>query len=109
MENKTFVFPRSPVDSLITEKALNIVNQTDYQPFIDKTCDENPEALPVKNVCAKVSSSLSDDIDGICSLLSISKRLFVQAALVEATAKAHRIIEEEGVNYFLETQFGAED
>lgn len=97
MEKEDFVYPRSPIDSLVTEKALNIVNGSDYEVFTNAMIEDNPGAFPVKNVCAKLSISLSDEIDNICSLLSLSKREFIQAALSEAVGKAYRIIDTEGV------------
>jgi len=55
----------------------------------------------LKNVCAKVSPQLSDDIDDICGLLSISKRRFLEAAMLEAVSKARYIIQREELDEVL--------
>jgi hypothetical protein len=84
---------RSSIDSLVTEKALAIVNGHDNSRVIDLISSDLPE---VKNVCAKLSVKLSDDIDKVCDFLDISKRVFIEAALVDALSKANKIIEDEG-------------
>lgn len=47
-----------------------------------------------KNVCAKLSVELADKLDQMCSFLDISKRKFIEAAIVEALNKADEIIDE---------------
>lgn len=84
---------RSSIDSLVTEKALAILNGHDNSSVIDLISSDLPE---VKNVCAKLSVKLSDDIDQVCDFLDISKRVFIEAALVDALSKANQIIEDEG-------------
>ena len=53
--------------------------------------------LQLKNVCAKLTPELSDEIDEIVGLLSISKRRFLEAAFVDAVQQAHQIMANEGV------------
>jgi len=95
---------RSPVDLLVTHAALGHMVETDFmQIFTDEALDSPEFKGQIKNVCAKVSAQLSDDIDQVCGFLHISKRKFLEAAFIEAVDKARRIIEAEGVNeYFSE-------
>jgi hypothetical protein len=93
---------RSFIESLVTEKALAILNRSDGEQIIDYAVDE-AEGL-TKNVCAWVSTKLSDDIDSLCDLLGLSKRRFVEAALIDAVRKAQQILDDEGVVEFLEEQ-----
>lgn len=95
---------RSPLDSLVTEKALRIVNGYDNSRIVDMMADDPNHQLPLKNVCAKVSVDLSEQIDQVCALLDISKRQFLEMAFIEALDKANRIIEEEGVFEALENR-----
>lgn len=89
---------RTHLESLVTEKALSLVNGSDNSWLIDKLSEENPDQdFPIKNVCAKVSVQLSDEIDSIVRLLGISKRIFLEAAFIDAVSKAKEIIDEEGV------------
>jgi len=88
---------RSPLDALITEKTLHFIN--DNNNFIIESMLEDPDydALPMKNVCAKVTTKLAGDIDEIVGLLGISKRRFLEAAFLEAVQNANRIMDEEGL------------
>lgn len=61
---------------------------------LSKDQSDLPKDLKIKNICAKVSEGLSDDIDRICDLLGLSKRRFIESALISALAEADRIISE---------------
>ena len=63
---------------------------------------EGADLIPLRNVCAKLSVELAEDIDGVCSTLGISKRLFIQNALIEACAQAKQALEDVNAFEFLE-------
>lgn len=84
---------RTNLDSLVTEKALSIINDSTSSDLSDQLSDD----LPLKNVCAKVSPQLSEDIDQVCGFLGISKRRFLEAAFIDAVATAREIIKRECV------------
>jgi len=92
---------RTPLNALITEKSLrfiSVLHNSDLADAIANDPDHDSQTRGfLKNVCAKVSIELSDDIDEICGLLSISKRAFLEAAMSEAVTKAKVIMEREGV------------
>ena len=95
---------RSKIDSLVTEKALSLINDSGIDAVLDHVIDGEDglplralEPLPLKNVCAKVSVQLSHEIDKVCDFLGISKRRFLEAAFLDAVEKAHTIIDQEGV------------
>lgn len=92
---------RTPLNALVTEKALRFIairRNSDLADAIANDPDHEPQMRGIlKNVCAKVCVGLSDDIDEICSLLDISKRAFLEAAMLEAVSKARGIIDREGV------------
>lgn len=90
---------RTPLDMLITHATLSQMVQSDFMHLIpDETSDSSGE---IKNVCAKVSAQLSNEIDSICGLLDISKRKFIEAAFIEAVEKAKAIINTEGLPDYL--------
>jgi sulfur relay (sulfurtransferase) DsrF/TusC family protein len=62
--------------------------------FIEEAARQNPEALPMKNICAFVSQQLFDRVNGCCDQLSLSKRRFVEMALIEALDRAEAIVSE---------------
>lgn len=94
---------RMPIDALVTEKSLHLVAGSSNVDLFDHLgVIEKAESGVIKNVCAKVSTQLADEIDGICALLGISKRRFLEAAMLEAVAKAKEIMDAEGVYQALE-------
>jgi hypothetical protein len=97
---------RTVLDALITRAALDVVTNSGSDMLVDHLLRSGGNAadLGLKNVCAKVSVKLSDEIDSICSFLSISKRAFLEAAFIEAVAKAKAILEAEGVEEWIAAQ-----
>lgn len=47
--------------------------------------------IPLKNVCAKLTVELSDEIDNVCNLLDVSKRKFIEMAIINAIGKFKEI------------------
>jgi len=84
---------RSHLDSLVTEKVLGLLN--DIRGSSDLL--ECVESSDLKNVCAKVSANLSDEIDRVSGFLGISKRRFLESAFVDAVEAAQEIIRREGL------------
>ena len=64
--------------------------------LVDQLVLQNPEATKEKlrNICAFISPELFSEIDSLCNLLDLSKREFVEMALVDLVAKAHAVIEQ---------------
>lgn len=50
--------------------------------------------IPLKNVCAKLTVELSDEIENICDLLSVSKRRFIEMAIINAIGRFKEIASE---------------
>lgn len=99
---------RTPVDLIVTAAALKVVSGIGFHRSTDMVLDQNPEVKEFKNVCAKVHISLSDRIDEIVDVLGISKRAFLEAAMLEACDKAQSIISTEGVIEHLSLLHAAE-
>jgi hypothetical protein len=97
---------RTVLDAMVTRAVLDVVTNPGSDMMMDHLLQSGGNAadLGLKNVCAKVSSQLSDEIDSVCSFLSISKRAFLEAAFIEAIGKAKAIMEAEGVHEYLEKQ-----
>ena len=84
---------RSHLDSLVTEKVLGLLN--DIRGASDLV--DRGESEDWKNVCAKVSVNLSDEIDRVSGFLGVSKRLFLESAFVDAVEAAQEIMRREGL------------
>lgn len=53
---------------------------------------EASESAKLRNICAAITPQLFDQIEGCCSMLEISKRRFVESALIDAVTKAQLIV-----------------
>lgn len=84
-------------DELIRYKALSfkaMLHGTNSAIFVDKLIEEQGGLPSTKNICASISLELFDEVESITGLLSLSKRQFVEGAIIEAVQKAKSIIEE---------------
>lgn len=90
---------RSVLESLVLEKTLNLINTSTNADLVDYLFEHDAATgqAMTKNVCAKVHPSLAEEIDQVTSLLGVSKRQFLEAAFIQALAKARQIIDEEGL------------
>lgn len=89
---------RSILDALVTEKTLSLISTRRNSALLDLIADDQVEHnVPLKNVCAKVSPQLAEQIDEVVGLLGISKRRFLEAAFIEAVSKAQEIMLREGL------------
>ena len=60
--------------------------------FTDRMLESNPEGS--RQVCAMVSQVLFDELESKTAMLEISKRRFVEGALIDALDKVSRILNE---------------
>lgn len=87
----------SVLDRLLLEKSLTVVNQSSLSGVTEYIIEHDEGKRLVKNVCAKVSPALSDRIDNVCAMLQMNKRVFLEAAFVDACERAEKTMREEGV------------
>ena len=52
------------------------------------------EHVALKNVCAKLSVTLVDEVDNVCSILGMSKRAFIERALTSLIQEFEEIADE---------------
>jgi hypothetical protein len=64
--------------------------------------DSETMQTSIKNVCAKVHVSLADRVDHVCSRLNMSKRSFLEAAMIQACDTFEAIYEELGMDDYYE-------
>jgi hypothetical protein len=65
--------------------------------MLDQLLEEAGEAAPVRQMCAKVSHIVYEDLEQVCGLLDMSKREFIEGAVIDALARAHEVINRSGV------------
>lgn len=64
--------------------------------LIDRMIDQAGEDVPLRQMCAKVSPVLYDRLEELTSLLDMSKREFIEAAVIEACDRAQDVLERTG-------------
>jgi hypothetical protein len=65
--------------------------------MLDQLLDQAGENHQIRQMCAKVSSLLIEDLENVCTILDMSKREFIESAVSEALEKAHEVINRSGV------------
>lgn len=96
---------RSRIDALVTEKSLNFLAVSRNADLVDIAASQDAEnELGLKNVCAKLHPDQANEIDAVCGLLGITKRRFIESALLDAVALAHSIMDSEGVTEALDRE-----
>jgi hypothetical protein len=58
---------------------------------------ENSDVPVLRQMCAKVSHVMYDDLEQVCNLLDMSKREFIETAVSDALERAHEVINRSGV------------
>ena len=86
-------------DELIRLKALQLKSANSGQSnaeLIESQLQlpEVSEGFKLRQVCAMVSPQLFDELEGTCELLGVSKRRFVEGALIDAIDRAAVIVSE---------------
>jgi hypothetical protein len=95
-------------DDLIRYKALHLKYVSSGANVMELLATKLEHSVPMKNVCAMISQELFDDLTGTCALLDISKRTFIEAAIIEALAKANAIMNEEHLEEHLVARSNSE-
>ena len=92
---------RTNLNRMLTTGALKRMDtNTSIVDLVSKEDDSFDRQLQLKNLCAKVSKELSDEVDSMCAFLDISKRRFIEAAIIEALRQADEVIAEEGLEEY---------
>ena len=82
----------SDFNEFIQYRALALKFERQNQDLTEAVISSGHEPIPLRNVCAKLTVELSDRIDSTVAVLGISKRLFIERALIEAMDQADAAI-----------------
>ena len=87
----------NPLQELLYQKALTYKQLSKKGTTNDhffESLFEGADSKIVKNVCAKISVPLSDELDNVCGLLNITKRQFIESAIVHALDESKNVMRE---------------
>lgn len=65
--------------------------------LLDHVLESDNPPIQVRQMCAKVSTQLYDELESVCGLLDMSKREFIEGAVADAISRAKDVIDRSGV------------
>ena len=84
------------LEELVTLKALKrkqlTTESSDFSELMIEQILMKSDGDEYRNVCAHVSIPLADELDELCKSLDISKRRFIEGALIDAVKRSNAII-----------------
>ena len=87
----------SDLKEFLHYKALGLKFSLENSDLTDAVIESGNAPIPLRNVCAKLTPELADRLDKTCNHLGISKRQFIERALIEAMNMADQALDECGV------------
>lgn len=87
----------SDFQQFLQYKALAFKFSLENSELTDAVIESGNMPLPLRNVCAKLTVELAERLDQTCSNLDISKRQFIERALIEAMDQADAALNACGV------------
>ena len=82
---------KRPLELFLLRGILNFQpNNSDF----DLIAEQDPENSMLKNICARISTPLADELEESCILLGCSKRRFIEMAISNAIFEFHELVEE---------------
>lgn len=84
-------------EEVIQLQALKLKAMNSYGSVPSSIVDSMAEASPqLRQMCAKVSPQLYEELENVCTLLDMSKRQFIEGAVADALQRAKETIEKVG-------------
>lgn len=83
----------------LTYKYAGHNSSADIADYMDRTGqgEELEKQFPTKNVCAKLQVSLVENMESVCSVLGISKRAFIENAIIAAIGEFNEIAQDHEI------------
>lgn len=68
----------------------------DLTEHFTENAPDGVEPIPLRNVCAKLTVQLAERIDNTAAVLGVTKRLFIEKALIDAMDRADAMLASVG-------------
>lgn len=78
-------------------RALDLKFSLQGVDIADAVIESGAEPIPLRNVCAKLTVELAERIDRTAANLGVTKRQFIERALIDAMDQADAMLTEVGV------------
>lgn len=82
------------IDSIERMVESGALLHSDDGKTVRPTTLEEACPIPLRNVCAKLSVQLVERLDNTLGIIDISKRQFIELALIEALDKVDKVLED---------------
>lgn len=86
----------SDFQQYIQYRALAFKYDRENQDLTEALLASGDAPIELRNVCAKLTVELSDRVNATASVLGITKRLFIERALIEAMDQVDAMLEQVG-------------
>lgn len=95
---------KSILEKKLTYKALGFLHEKDFliESLLENPSPEVQTQFKIKNVCAAISGPLVERLENTLSILHMTKREFLESAIIDALDKADLVMEEYGVTEYLD-------
>lgn len=87
----------SDFQQFLQYKALAFKFSLENSDLTDSVIESGQMPIPLRNVCAKLTVELAERLDRTCANLDVSKRQFIERALIEAMDQADAALTACGV------------
>ena len=87
----------SDFQQFLQYKALAFKFGLQNSDLVDAAVASGQVSIPLRNVCAKLTVELAERLDQTCINLDVSKRQFIERALIEAMDQADAALTASGV------------
>lgn len=87
------------LNEILTYKSLAFKHAADNSQLVDYIVETQPEAVQAvtKNVCAHLPIPLVERLENSLAILNMSKREFIQAAIIDALDRFDKIADEYNI------------
>lgn len=99
-----FATAGNSIDQLESLVAGGSVGHAVDGQFVPAQTLEEVCPIPLRNVCAKLSVELVDRLDNALSVLSMSKRQFIEMAIIEALDEVDKVLQEVDAFEYVEAR-----
>jgi len=73
--------------------AFKFRNDALSAPLLDQVCETGSPSIPSKQVCTTLAQPVVDRMESLLAVLSMSKRQFIEMAILEAMDQAEHVLE----------------
>lgn len=93
---------KSKLEQKVTYKSLGVVLNADKDFLLEAALEDETvqKKHKMKNVCAMLSGDLTERLENVLNKIGITKREFLELAIIDALDKTEVIMEDAGIDEY---------